>query len=149
LAEVFDHIFVRIDNIITILDSFQGNSADLVKMRSEHAELRNAMDTGNAKIKSTPSIEFADVIHIGGPLFVLEDKYSELVEAFHSKKAELEKAGARREILKELQMDKVAADALGNVVKDNLPFPALLGMISGPIGKVVTAKLEAGIKEWS
>jgi hypothetical protein len=67
---------------------------------------------------------------------------------FNSQKVALDKAGAGKIILEELQNDKVAVDELNAVIGKNLPMPQLLGLISDHIGKLVTQKLDISIKEW-
>jgi hypothetical protein len=90
----------------------------------------------------------AEIINIGGPLFVMRDKLTDLVDAFHNKRAELEKVGAAGSIAKELRMDKTAVDALVTNVNANLPFASLLSFIANPIGQYVIAQLDVGLKEW-
>jgi hypothetical protein len=148
IAEAFDHIFTGIDNMITSLNSFNGDPAGIQKILSDNAIVRNAVTTGSAKVKASEGITIFELIHIGGPLFVMENKISELIETLHSQKVALDKAGAGKTILSELQNDKVAVDELNAVIGKNLPMPQLLGFISDPIGRLVTQKLNDGIKEW-
>jgi hypothetical protein len=148
IAEAFDHIFTGIDNMIISLNSFNGDPASVQKIVSDNTAIRNAVTTGSAKVQASEGISMYELIHIGGPLFVMENKISELIETLHSQKAALDRAGAGQTILKELQNDKVAVDELNAVIGKNLPFPQFLGMLSDPIGKLVTNKLNIGIKEW-
>jgi len=148
LAEAFDHIFTGIENMVTSLEKFNGDPAGVATIISNNAVLRDAVTTGTKTVKASAGMAIFDVIHIGGPLFVMENMISELMETLKSKKPELEKAGAAPKILEELTKDKTAVDALVIVINQNLPLPQLLGIIATPIGKLVTQKLTDGIKEW-
>jgi hypothetical protein len=148
MQEAFDHIFTGIDNMVTSLNSFNGSSAGVAKIVADNAALRTAINLGTTKVEASPGMAITDVIHIGGPLFVMENKLSELIESLRSRKVELDRAGAGGTILVELQKDKAAMDALTNAVNKNLPLQGLIGIIANPIGKIVTNKLNVGIKEW-
>jgi Hydrophobic surface binding protein A len=148
MQEAFDHIFTGIDNMVISLNSFNGGPAGIAKIVADNTALRNAISLGATKVKASPGMAIVDIIHIGGPLFVMENKISELVESLRSRKAELDKAGAGGTILGELQKDKTAMDALTNAVNKNLPLQGIIDIIANPIGKIITNKLDVGIKEW-
>jgi hypothetical protein len=148
MQEAFDHIFTGIDNMVISLNSFNGGPSGVAKIVADSSALRNAISLGTTKVKASPGMAIVDMIHIGGPLFVMESKISELIESLRSRKAELDKAGAGGTILGELQKDKTAVDALTNAVNKNLPLQGFIGIIANPIGKIITNKLDVGIKEW-
>jgi len=149
MQEAFDNIFTGIDNMVMALNSFKGDPAGVARIVADNDAIRNAISVGTTKIKASPSMAILDILHIGGPLFVMENKISELMESLHSRKALLNKADAEKTILEELQKDKTALDIFFDVVTNNLPIPGLIGTISGPIWKLITNKLDVGIKEWS
>jgi len=128
--------------------AYNGDPTGVRKIVADSTAVRQAVDSGTAKMKASAAITIYDLIHIGGPLFVMENKISELMDALKSKKADLTKAGADKTILAELQNDKVSVDGLNAAVGQNLPFPGFLSKISDPIGKLVANKLTISIKEW-
>jgi len=148
LSEAFDHVFTGIDRMIVSLNEFKGDDASFARIIASNSELRTIVNTGTAKVKSSPSMPLQDVIHIGGPLFVMENKIGDLMEALRAQKAVIDKMGAGPKILKELQDDKVAVDLLTATINANLPMPGLLKIVADPIGKLVTKKIDAGITEW-
>jgi hypothetical protein len=149
MQEAFDHIFTQLDRMTASLGSNTADEAGVVQMTSENAKLRDVIAVGTQKIKTSPSIAFMDLINIGGPLFVMENKVAEWMEVLTTKKASIEKAGASKAILEELKKDREGVNSLVAAIGQNLPIPALLGMIATPIGNAIVNKLDASIKEWT
>jgi hypothetical protein len=149
MQEAFDKIFTQLDYMTGSFASLSADQAGLTKFSVDNSKLREVIVAGTQKVKSSPSISLMEVINIGGPLFVMENKVTEWVESLKSKKAGLDQVGGSVTVVDELKKDRAAVNALVAAIGQNLPIPALLSMIAGPIGDMIVGKLDASIKDWS
>jgi Hydrophobic surface binding protein A len=142
----FNQIQASIDKMITKIKDFDGETEKMEPMLSAATEILNGIKEGTSKIASSPTMGIMDALGMLTPVGTMASKVDEVVAALTAKKEVFDKLAITAVVVEQLQDQLKASDQMSKAIAANLPMPALLGPIAGPIGKLITDKLEAGIR---
>jgi Hydrophobic surface binding protein A len=148
ITSTFNNIQGGIDKMVGDVKNYKGTESMPAMLASSQGIL-DALKEGTAAIAKSPALGLMDAIGILGPVGTLSSKVDEIILALAEKKEILKGLGVSSVVKDELVKQKAGADDLVKAITNNLPMPALLGIVAGPIAKQITDKLEGGIKQWS
>jgi hypothetical protein len=149
MQQTFDKLFIGIDKTLVDVRSFNGDPSGVAKIVSDISELQKITVDGADRMRKSAAMGIPDVLTILGPVGVMENMFGEVINALSKKKVDFIKVGANKQILDAVTNLKTAAEGLGKAVVAGLPLSAITGIIGTPIANLVTAPLDAGVKEWS
>jgi hypothetical protein len=146
VTAAFTNIQANIDKMIELTKAFDGDTEKMEGMMTASSDILAAINDGTAKIAASPTMGIADALGVLGPAGTMATKVDDIVAALLAKKDVFDKSSITPVVIQQLQDQRQASDKLAKAITANLPMPALLGVIAGPIAKQFTDKLEAGIK---
>jgi len=149
ITDTFTAIQGGIDKMVAAVKSYTGDPAQLVPIQNTSDDILKIIQDGTAKVASSPAMGLMDAINVLGPTGTLSSKVDEIIMALAEKKALFTENNLGDVVLKDLNDQKTASEALVKAILNNLPMPGLLGVVAGPIAKQITDKLENGIKAWT
>ena len=149
VTDTFNAIQSGIDKMVVDVKAFNGDPQQLVAIQTDSDAILKTIADGTDKVAKSAAMGIMDAIGVLGPVGTLSSKVDEIINALAEKKELLTKNNLQSMVVKDLNDQKTAADALVKAILANLPLPSLLGGIAGPIAKQITDKLDAGVKTWS
>jgi len=149
MQETFDHLFTGMDFLVAKVVNFNpDDKAAIEGIVSDANMIERAILDGTAKMKKSQTMTLPDLLNILGPVMVMENKVGEIVDTLSTRKADLKKAGAEKQVLDALVKEKIAADGLVTAILANLPMASVVGTVARPIAAMITDRLDKGIIEW-